>query len=264
MIRGMISVAQDQGDKPTQADRYLYFPFSSTVSSVSGWLMAVMDGHSHRDTGHVVPELCRLHIAQLFSLGYAEQAEQSLRELVARLVDMTSGERYSGSTLTLALVLESHKSVTIATMGDSIAMVVKNDIGAHLAPIHNVRVNEHECELAEHRGGIVEGNYLWIPQSASDDVRPYGLQISRGLGDGCMKDVILREPEVVTYDLPTRSGVLLITDGVCNAAGDEFRDNVRGISQMVRGGAIAQEVLDSQYDPVVRRDNATALLWSTF
>jgi len=262
MIRGIVSFAQECGPSLIQEDRYVYTPVHSNVSNIEGWLLAVMDGHAHTSSGNKVSELCRVYIPRLFSINYAEQAKQSLFELTQKLVRISTNI-YQGSTLSLALVLESHHTVTVATMGDSPIIVIKNE-AMYLAPSHNVRVNLEERTAAEERGGVYENNYLWVKQSNSDDRVPRGLQLSRSLGDQCMKKVLLRVPEIVTRQLTISSAVLLMTDGVCDISRSSFSGDIAKIASEVRRGADASLLMQNHIARNSLRDNATALLWSAF
>ena len=259
-MRGNITVAHEKGSRTFQEDRYLCLPVYSQVPYARGWLLAVMDGHSHTTEGYRISELCQKHIPSLYSLNHPEQAEQSLLELTQKLVRM-SGEEYQGSTLSLALVLESHHTVSVAVLGDS-PVVVVNEEETHVAPIHNVNVNDSERILAENRGGLFENGYLWIKQSESNDRRPYGVQPTRCLGDMCMKHVILREPQIITKQLTHKTGVLLATDGAYLDGHSSMTEESEYFASLVRVGATADSLIKDRTESLT--DNATLVLWSTF
>jgi serine/threonine protein phosphatase PrpC len=155
-LRGSVTSATAQGLRSHQEDRFLVYPFASR--ELRGYLLAVMDGHD----GSSAADVCVDAIPELFVLAGPEDLEASLHSIVAGLDQQTRGMT-SGSTVSLACILESHGRAAIAVLGDSPVVAVDRGGEMVLSPSHNVRSNPEERRTGERRGGIFRRGYLTNP-----------------------------------------------------------------------------------------------------
>ena len=115
-MKHSVSFAVKQGPRSYQEDRYFYKRIEE--QELSGWILAVMDGHG----GKTVAELCAQEIEKHFRITISDDPEEVLRLLVAELNSQTI-HFHEGSTLSIALILESSSQVSIAVLGDSPVVV---------------------------------------------------------------------------------------------------------------------------------------------
>jgi serine/threonine protein phosphatase PrpC len=249
-IQGTVSAKIAQGPRPYQEDRYLVHSFS-LADGLSGYLLAVMDGHGGSETA----DLCRDLTPGIFHLTGPETLEASLRKVVAGLDEQTR-QMHSGTTVSLVCVLESHRRAAVAVIGDSPVIAVDRDGQMIISPEHNVRTNLEEREQAQQRGGIYEAGYIRSPRTGE------GLQMARALGDCGLDDILSREPTVYAVDLGPQSVIVLATDGVfdpSHAQSDRLIEEMMGLTK--RPGAFDANTLIDWADRRGLMDNATAVVW---
>lgn len=240
-----VTCVQEQGPRSYQEDRSFCKPIKG--SDFNGWLLAVMDGHG----GASVAELCAKEIEHLFTLHGAEHTEEALRDLVSSLNVKTSHLQV-GSTLSVACILEDHKKVSIAVLGDSPVVVLDSTGQLHVGPEHNVRSNVNERKAAEKRGGAYSGGYIWRRD------RNYGLQMSRALGDAHLEGIISHEPEVYTVTNP--KWILIASDGLVDPGHDQSEHLFSEIKEYAEKNATASDLMQWAVSRELR-DNATAIVW---
>ena len=240
---GTVTHAMAQGLRGDQEDRCFVQEISGPGHN--GWLLAVMDGHS----GNEVSEYCREHLGQYFDLKDPKATEKVLRDLISTLAKNTAKMR-AGTTISVACILESHKQVTVAVLGDSPVLVLSDDGKVHPSPDHNVRTNEAERRAVEKRGGKYRDGYIYTSEGL-------GLQLTRALGDAPLASILSREPDVYTIKHPV--AVLLATDGITDPAHSD-NDLMREVEERMKVGDNAEELL-AWRRTFGLSDNATAVIW---
>lgn len=247
VVEGTVTHATAQGPRAYQEDRF----FSGRVprSDSQRWLMAVMDGHG----GAHVANICSERIGSLFRVSFkeTEKNEDVLQTLVSKL-DQATRNFTSGSTLSVAYILEDRDQVVVAVLGDSHVLVVDREGKIHASPEHNVRTNLEERRRAEARGGFYAAGYIHSQDGE------YGLQLSRSLGDRHLGGVLSREPEIYTVQRP--EFVLVASDGLLDPSHRDIRALVAEVTKRLSEGASSSDLLKwAEKRPL--EDNATAVLW---
>lgn len=246
----VVTLATEQGLQDYQEDFAVYFPFQNP--SMRGWLLAVMDGHR----GRAVAELCANEIKNLFIPDKPDSMEDTLRDLVAELNAKTS-HLDAGSTISLACIIESHRKVVVAVLGDSPVFVLDKHGEFHEGPDHNARTNLRERRSAMKRGAIFENGYLFFHDG--DNGPQYGLQMSRSLGDAPLSRMLSREPEVYTIENP--KWVLVASDGLIDPRHWNTKYLVPDLKERAKNYVTAEMLLEYANKEGPRRDNTTALVW---
>jgi serine/threonine protein phosphatase PrpC len=247
-----------------QEDRYFVKQFKLN-SAVSGWILAVMDGHTHKMYGEIVSERCKEVLEETFQTPTApERLMDHTWALYDAIEAATRDFIYQGSTLSLAIILESHERGTTLVLGDSpIVRFLRNE--TIILPVHNVLSNLQERKLANERGGIIESdNRVWVSQLNSIDGIARGTKITRGLGSTCMEPLLSHYPDVEGCQLVEYSALLLCTDGFLDPNQEYFEDLMQALDDAVRVGDGAEELLEIRQRFSELTDNATLVLWSTF
>lgn len=241
-----ISSACVVGERDEQEDRYCMHPFR--MDGLEGHLLAVFDGHGGMSTA----QRCRTLLPQCFTPRNAEDVPTALTKAIAQLAkDVCSCE--SGTTVSVACILESHDIAVIAVLGDSPVVVRKNDGSLWMSSQHNVGNNATELKAALARGAHYSFGYISVTQHGA------GLQLSRALGDASFRKILSDTPEVSIVESP--SAVLLATDGVFN---DEYTDEetLRKFGALCAKDVDANDILNWRMREGGRlTDNVTVLLW---
>ncbi len=240
---GVVDSATVQGPRRFQEDRY----FFDRVEH--GWLLAVMDGHN----GDTAAKLCAERIGDYFrEASKLVDPYQVMDHLVSSLRTDTD-HCVEGSTLSVAWIREDKDDVVVAVLGDSPVLVIDQAGEVHWGPNHNISTNAKERSAAIERGaGYDERGYIFEPSGR------YGLQVSRALGDSLLKEVIVREPEVVIISQPQI--VLVATDGLLNP---NERHNDFWSVHVTKAIASRETTVRDLLVAAERRlrDNATGILW---
>jgi serine/threonine protein phosphatase PrpC len=179
------------------------------------------------------------------------KVEEALHAFV-QMAHVRTAHFRAGSTFSAALILENHKKVSIAVLGDSPVIVLDQDGQLHISPEHNVRSNLKERKAAQKRGGIYRDGYIFT----HDETR--GLQMSRALGNAHLNEILLREPDVYTITNP--QWILVASDGVF----DPGHHNTSSLLEEMRKYAAHRCTADDIMQWAEHRglhDNATALVW---
>jgi serine/threonine protein phosphatase PrpC len=198
-----------------------------------GVVVGVFDGHGHStETADVCAKLFQDLLCGTASgdLTFADPTT-ALTQAFAHVAAVTSYTQ--GGSTALVGILSNTGRCTFATLGDSIHVVLH---GRHLyvGPQHNIWTNTVEREAAVARGGFYMdgGRYIY-----SADGR-YGLQCSRSFGDSALGDILSKEPEITTRDIPQGSWVALMSDGVLDPAvhSNEFEHDLQVFASQVESG----------------------------
>jgi len=240
-----VTCSSIQGLREYQEDYYFFSRIEEP--GVSGWLLAIMDGHR----GKEVAEFCAKEIGRIFKISDAGEAEEILCRLVAELNSKTVSLS-AGSTLSIALILENQKKVFIAVLGDSPVLVLDKNKELHISPEHNVRSNAKERALVEKRGGVYLDGYVYTPDGE------HGLQLSRAFGDANLGEIISREPDIYTVSDP--EWVLVASDGVFDPGHEHFFEFLEGVKHLALRNCEAEDIIVCAEQRGLK-DNATALVW---
>ncbi len=247
-MRSIVTSAVKQGPRSHQEDRYLHMKVVCE-SRPCGELLAVMDGHG----GYTVAGLCEQGIRNVFEFTGPDQSEAALKKLVAELSLLTKSFN-EGSTISLALITDTPRKVSIAVLGDSPVVVYDKQGRLHTSPEHNVRSNLEERKAAEQRGGIYSGGYIWNDLGDLGQ----GLQMSRALGDVGLDGILSREPDIYTIDKPV--WVLVASDGLFDPVHFDTDSLFEEIRKYAERNANADELM-KWAEKRGLKDNATALVW---
>ncbi len=246
----VVTFATEQGPLIYQEDFATYFHFQNP--SMRGWLLAVMDGHR----GRAVAEFCANEIENLFTPDKPDSMEDTLRNLIAKLNAKTS-HFDAGSTISLACILESHRKVVVAVLGDSPVFVLDTNGVFHQSPEHNARTNLGERRAAIKRGAVYENGYLFF--NDGDNGPQYGLQMSRALGNAPLSRMLSREPEIYTIENP--KWVLVASDGLIDPSHWNAEYLMSKFKAHAKYCATAKMLLEYAEKEGPRNDNTTALVW---
>lgn len=159
----------------------------------------------------------------------------------------------SGSTISVAVILESHKKISVAVLGDSPVVVLDKNGELHVSPEHNIRSNPAEREAVEKRGGIYKDGYVFAEKDGD------GIQLSRILGDSHLSRIVSREPDVYTIFDP--QWALLASDGIFDPGHESGLGALKEIKKLAFSRASAENVMQWAESRELK-DNATALVWN--
>lgn len=233
---------------PHEEQEDYFFLSRIEEKDLKGWLMAVMDGHDGKDAA----EFCAKKINRFFKLKQADQTEEALRVLIEKLHYGTMLFE-SGSTISVAIILESYKKISVAILGDSLVVVLDKNGELHVSPEHNIRSNPAEREAVEKRGGLYEDGYVFVDKDHD------GIQLSRILGDSYLSRIVSREPDVYTISDP--QWVLIASDGIFDPGHKSGFDALKEIKKLALERASAEDVMQWAENRKLK-DNATALVWN--
>ena len=246
-MSGTVTVARKKGPRTYQEDFHFFAPIEQ--HGISGWLLAVMDGHG----GKEVAQFSAREIPHLFELRSAEHAEEALKKLVQKL---HAGTRHleAGSTLSLVLILEQEKRAVVAVLGDSPVVIFDTNGKQYVSPEHNVRSNPAELAAAESRGASYSLGYIYSPMSTR------GLQLSRALGNASLDSILSRKPDVYTVSEP--AWVLVASDGLMDPGhGINQETFIPALKMFAEARATAKELM-VWAEKIGLIDNATAIVWN--
>jgi serine/threonine protein phosphatase PrpC len=254
-LRGIVTTAQEWGPRDRQEDRILHFPFHNKLRR--GHLLAVMDGHG----GEEAADHCKKAIPRLLDPS-ASNLENELREMVKKLDSRTTLFE-SGTTLSVAMIDESNKTVTTVLLGDSPIIVVDKKGEIHISEEHNVRTNLEERIAVLTRGGAFDEDegYVYDPAQEERNERIQYAQFSRSLGDQAMRRIVSREPAINTYGLNSRSCVVVASDGLFDPYHEMDRAELaRQIASRVKSNNNAAEILTWRMNEELK-DNTSVVIW---
>jgi len=223
------SVHQSQGPRNSQEDRYV------ACAMRHGHLFAVLDGHG----GHQVADYAASQIPSLFQrhLPIVPDSDKLIHEAFEATVEdlhklIDAQFHYSGSTLSMAFVEPAGRDsqgvrfrVHAATMGDSpLALLTGSRLYAmqehavNLCP-HDVSVIRENIEFLKQiqkpvpgleMAGVQDG-YVW---SGVTHATAKGIAPTRVLGDYEHRDLLIRVPDIQTFEAKAGSVLMLATDGI--------------------------------------------------
>jgi serine/threonine protein phosphatase PrpC len=242
-----VTVATRQGERDHQEDYTVCVPIKK--KRVSGWLLAVMDGHGGKETAEFVARV----MGKCFSITSLAGAEDSLRKLVAKLNGLTANFKQKGTTLSIVCVIKSPSSqyrAVIAVLGDSPVFIFDKYENLHMSPEHNVGTNVEERIAAEQRGGVYREGYLCRSSEQGD----YAVQLSRALGDRWLDPFISHEPDIYTIKNPR--WILVASDGLLGHGENSLREMMEPAHQRLDA-----ESMVKQAESRGLHDNTTAIVW---
>lgn len=116
---------------------------------------------------------------------------------------------FLGSTLT-AVIVEKGKSLNVAHVGDSRAMLVDGEGRAiTLTRDHSPHRQDEVRRIEKAGGGVLQGRVNGV------------LAVSRALGDTALKSVVIAEPEELQYSLRGNEQILVLaSDGLWDLVSD--------------------------------------------
>ncbi|MBI2064908.1 MAG: protein serine/threonine phosphatase 2C family protein [Candidatus Yanofskybacteria bacterium] len=256
MIRGDVTVAADVGARLYQEDRSLVYRYISV--NESGWLLAVMDGHSGSAE---VAEFCKINLPIYFEKLSAfitdcpdAVIEDILRDAI-RILHEKTNNMSSGATISVVYISETREKAFVAILGDS-PVIVRGAGSIWVSPEHNIRTNTKDRIAVLQKGAIYSNGYMCDPETY------YGLQITRCLGDASFNNFLIREPEIFSINLDKNSLIIVASDGLIDPAHENNKDELAirliGIIQDEEGTA-----LDLVNDALIRQtgDNVSAIVW---
>ena len=241
-----ITTSMARGPRGSQEDR------SVVVSLRDGYLLAVFDGHN----GNSVSDFCAKRLPGLALQVWKDCQTNNdeyyyLRTIIQTLVSETA-TCVSGSTVSLAHVIESRGRVDVAVLGDS-PVVVRSGVGScWVSNEHNVRSNVKDRQFLESLGATIDHGYLCVE---CDGYFDKCLQLTRALGDSDFNAYLLREPECASCDLGDESIVALMSDGVYDQ---------RVVRRPADLSSISIDNASIIVDGALQRgthDNVTAIVW---
>ncbi len=214
-------------------------------------LLAICDGHGGNLVADGAINVIRQRALQIFLL-LSQDPVALMQYFFRELIIATNKLPWSGSTITLAAVIESLDIAVLGVMGDSPALLIDKNGDQHVGPNHNVRTNIAEREAGILRGGQYEGSYLWWQQS--------GLQMSRALGDLHMGGVLLREPEIITVKHPRT--IVCASDGIeCHRITDTIPRGIAGLQHFADNPLPKSSTLKAMLRNAKAQDNLSVVIW---
>lgn len=236
---------QSIGYRSSQEDRFIVAPVGH------GMVAAVMDGHGGVEAAEIVMENLVPDFSREFRRVYAssnydwlsiKEERMIVRRTVAKLVKRCRCLD-AGTTLSLvymhAILLdgadEPKMRTHVAIMGDSpVSIFHRNRVMT--MPIHSARDNKSDinkingriskvAQVMRERTRVLRereipmltagfaGDYLYHNRNSLDS---HGIAITRALGDAEFGDLLIRNSEIRTYDLPIEATILIATDGIAD------------------------------------------------
>jgi serine/threonine protein phosphatase PrpC len=241
-----------------QEDRLVARKLSS--SNISGWLLAVADGHGGDETSSLVEgQLSKGLFDRLLAKGRTpnnamKMTFQYLKDLTSEQNNYTGRHQESGTTLSLVFVPIDKKRAHVGVIGDSPVIIARKDGTIHVSPEHNARSNKKERVAAEKRGGKYLAGYIY---SVSGDS---GLQMTRDIGYYAMGDVVARHPDLYDMSLDEGDVIIVASDGLVDPGHTSNRKLLKTLAGLALRGADAQELVE---DAIQRQtgDNVTAIVF---
>ncbi len=249
--QGIVTHATTQGGRSHQEDRYVE-EWIDDVGGISGWLLAVFDGHRSAETSALAADqLVPLFKYQLETNSVPMTA--LFETVFATLRDLTV-DHLSGSTASIAFISADAQEVTIGVLGDSPIAILDAQGQMFLGADHNVRTNLQERSAAEERGGVYREGYL------EDRRQPgTGLQMGRALGDRELDRILSRSPDIQTIPLGGRGIVMVGSDGLLVPL-NPLPSQLRTLLSLIQQGGSADVVVQNAMTRAIG-DNITALVW---
>ncbi|KAI3438649.1 hypothetical protein D9Q98_001071 [Chlorella vulgaris] len=189
-------------------------------------LYAVADGHNGSAAARYVSTLLPEELERQLGGKPCPPSDEAVQQALARAfvaVDAAVSSKLcqSGCTLTAAVV--SGDVLTVATVGDSKAIL---DTGAEVVQLtadHRIGENPGEFARLERAGGRLArlNEYGAGPsRGASDGVGPVrlwpgGIMVARAIGDRDVGDILLPSPHIIQVRLPsTGARLIMASDGL--------------------------------------------------
>ena len=274
------------GYRYSQEDRYICAPVGH------GTIAAVMDGHGGEEAADMVMENIVADFSREFRRVYGadnrnwftvNEERMIVRRTVARLVKRCRSLK-AGTTLSLVYthpIIRDDNNVPvmrthIATLGDSPACI-QNGNRTTVMPIHSAkhhkrdikRINRIISDISQVRrdrnrelrdreipilGAGFDGVYLLNNRNSRHS---YGIAMTRAIGEVDFGDLLIRLPDIRTYDLPVNAVVLIASDGIeDDGLPDPIKDQCRWIHDRIKAGD-RLESIGSRISPC--NDNTTMI-----
>lgn len=248
-MRTITSHASVQGTRERQEDR------SFINSTEDGLLIAVFDGHG----GSEASDYCRQYLTVAFDT-VGENSDyytilDKMRGLFLILNEYTKTME-AGTTASIVFIPSTLDRAYVGVLGDSPVIIRNSEGNVWKSPEHNVRSNPVEVAAAKARGAVILNGYMFGHKDKG--LNPPGLQLTRGLGDVALDDVLIRTPEIFEHKLAKDSFVLVASDGLIDPS-HGFNDAAQRLVELISRGATAGNLIKHALDAKTD-DNATAVL----
>lgn len=232
-----------QGHREYQEDRVAWFPRLTRNFA----LAVVFDGHVG-DAAAIFAVDNVAHIVRSHLMSGKSEVS-ALEKTIEDLEYQYNGQGYSkispeyqrimkklpttaGTTAVIALFDLGCNKVYIANVGDSRAVLIRDDFVFQLTMDHSIETLTTDEKRKILATGVAKfkDDYVWTELKESDDDSSYGLNVLRTLGDPLFKkrfhpslinklgsnDIVSWKPDIYKYELKDGDLVVLATDGVYN------------------------------------------------
>lgn len=245
-----------QGNRKTQEDRLFVHEFFDDKGVELGLFVAVMDGHG----GHAAAEHIREHlpgsmpIVSTYLRAHSIYPVDVMCEICSTMRTRVARTR-SGTTFCAALIDTQKKELTIATIGDSVALIAgKGGLQACSVP-HNTYTHKADMAHIKKNGGRFGFGGI-LAESGG------GLTLTRALGDSDFTKII-REPDIIHRTYAPGEALLLASDGVITTHHSEkFTSEIHRIALSIETNTAldAEAIVCTGMDLRDKSDNGSAIL----
>lgn len=258
---------QAVGYRYTQEDRFII------AAAGHGTIAAVMDGHGGAEAADMVAgtlvgdfthEFRRLYGVDNRNWFTINEERMIVRRTIAKLVKRCR-QIEAGTTLSLVYTHsiirvnanEPMMRTHIATLGDSPVSIL-NRGRTTVMPVHSARhhmrdinrINERvrdisrirrkqERALTTRERPIVSAEVRdgYVVMTPGDPLYRRGLAMTRAIGDADFGDLLIRTPDVRTYDLPIDAVILIASDGIeDDGLPEPIKDQCKWILNRLKSG----------------------------
>jgi len=255
------ALSEQQGPRETMEDAHYV--------DLDVGLFCVFDGHGGRKAADFAaarfPELLANHPQ------YPSDLTKALHDSVVTTEDefmdlAKKDELNDGTTLVVGLV--ANNKVYVANVGDSEALICRNDKPIVLTTIHNPSKNPREGIRVQNAGGRLINNRVGHPHY---NVRLFNIAVSRAIGDLLYKSPeftvnktsgLIAEPDISETELTSEDKFLLLAcDGVWDVF--SYQDAVDFVLEKLKETQDPQVIADDLVNEALDRrsmDNVTVCL----
>ncbi|XP_002977383.2 probable protein phosphatase 2C 2 [Selaginella moellendorffii] len=255
-MESLVGVGQSIGDRDYMEDYCSYLDLEHSL------LAGVFDGHGGDQIARFCSENFLPHVAgKLEEMGeddhcyrealhdaFLEMDDKCLKECDYTKLDDKGDEIVSGSTAVVALVQPREKILTVASVGDSRAILSWNKMAVDLAIAHEPEIPEEQSRI-EAAGGKIQPN----GSVTGKDERGM-LAMSRSIGDFDFKldpelaldeQIVIAVPEIVEEELKGDEDFLVLSSDGIWMDSQQVVDLVGGMmGRKVPLGEICQKLIE--------------------
>lgn len=211
----------------------------------------LFDGHGKK--GDLIATLLQNELVRRVLLS--KKPGQSLQAALADMQNMlkkNQDAQHAGATA-VAGVLDDNNLLTVANVGDSRLLVVRN--GKELFSTRDHKPSDPvEAARVVKNGGYVAGGRVW------DAARGVGFALARSMGDiSSQGTALIAEPDITSVQLTKGDTVVLASDGVWDVLSNEQ------VIALVAQGGTYQEIADRIVEEARAkdsRDDITAVVFT--